>query len=494
MATTASLLVPPRLQILDANGEPLVGGQVFTYDAGTTNPRNTYTDYNKSATNTNPVILDDYGMANIWLDGAYQIIVTVAGGSPLVPEDIVYSADDVIAYSAADFTGLTASIADLNSTTTTAILTSVNYTVTIANRGETILVNAASAPINVILPSCVTVGSTYKIIIKKIDLSLNPVNLVTISSQTIDGKYPYALYDYNDFVEIQSDGSNWQIVSARIRGVLVTITDSQDITLENEDNYFLCNASSGNLTLSLDPSATLGNGYTVGFKKIDVSSNTITVVPDGAEQIDGISSLVLSGTNEAYTIRCTGSGWFIVSASSITGIIFTGIMTPYVGLTAPAGWVLAGSGSIGDASSGGTARANADTQNLFILTWNSISDTWCAVSGGRGVDALTDFNAHKAISLPRVKGRVIGGAGTGTGLTARDNGEYMGQETRNMELTNLVPHAHTVTAYGEDGGSDQIRECGTASGFSNPTTSSVGSGWAAPLMQPSTFITWIIKL
>lgn len=58
---------------------PLVGGKVYFYEAGTTTPKDTYTDSNGLVANTNPVILNARGEADIWLgDGAYKVLVTDA--------------------------------------------------------------------------------------------------------------------------------------------------------------------------------------------------------------------------------------------------------------------------------------------------------------------------------------------------------------------------------------------------------------------------------
>lgn len=63
----ASLTPTPKQQFIDANGDPLVGGKVYTYEAGTTTPIATYVDFNGVTQNTNPVILDSAGRADIWL-------------------------------------------------------------------------------------------------------------------------------------------------------------------------------------------------------------------------------------------------------------------------------------------------------------------------------------------------------------------------------------------------------------------------------------------
>lgn len=60
----------PKTQFLDAAGAPLAGGFVYTYQAGTTTPQATYTDVTGSTPNSNPVVLDARGEANIWLGEA----------------------------------------------------------------------------------------------------------------------------------------------------------------------------------------------------------------------------------------------------------------------------------------------------------------------------------------------------------------------------------------------------------------------------------------
>lgn len=73
----ASLTPTPKQQFFDANGNPLVAGRVYTYAGGTTTPIATYTDQTGGTENTNPIILDSRGMANIWLQPtiAYKFII-----------------------------------------------------------------------------------------------------------------------------------------------------------------------------------------------------------------------------------------------------------------------------------------------------------------------------------------------------------------------------------------------------------------------------------
>lgn len=69
-----------RTQFIDADGAPLVGGQVFTYVPATTDPKTTWQDAGQTILNDNPIILDDLGSAIIYGDGSYrQLVLDVLG-------------------------------------------------------------------------------------------------------------------------------------------------------------------------------------------------------------------------------------------------------------------------------------------------------------------------------------------------------------------------------------------------------------------------------
>jgi hypothetical protein len=73
MATLTPVI---RLQFFDSNGDPLVGGKLYTYAAGTTTPLATYTSAAGDTTNTNPIILNSRGEANVWISAAqYKFVL-----------------------------------------------------------------------------------------------------------------------------------------------------------------------------------------------------------------------------------------------------------------------------------------------------------------------------------------------------------------------------------------------------------------------------------
>lgn len=86
------LLPPLKQRFFDSNGAPLVGGKLFSYIAGTTTPSGTFADSGGVTPNTNPIILDANGYANVWIavgGGAYKFVLEDSLG------DVLWTVDNV---------------------------------------------------------------------------------------------------------------------------------------------------------------------------------------------------------------------------------------------------------------------------------------------------------------------------------------------------------------------------------------------------------------
>lgn len=79
MTVNLSPFANPGAQFFDDNGVPLSGGKIYTYAAGTTTPKTTYTDYTGATAHSNPIILDAAGRppSEVWLNygDAYKFIL-----------------------------------------------------------------------------------------------------------------------------------------------------------------------------------------------------------------------------------------------------------------------------------------------------------------------------------------------------------------------------------------------------------------------------------
>lgn len=89
----ASLTPTPKQQLYGSDGAPLVGGKIYTYSAGTTTPLATYTDSSGGTANTNPVILNSLGQADIWLapSASYKFSVYTSA------DVLLYTVDNITA-------------------------------------------------------------------------------------------------------------------------------------------------------------------------------------------------------------------------------------------------------------------------------------------------------------------------------------------------------------------------------------------------------------
>jgi len=85
-------------QFLDNSGDPLTGGLLYTYAAGTTTPLVTYTNIGGATANSNPIVMDAAGRleSEVWLTGsiAYKMVLKSSAGALLGTYDDIYGISD----------------------------------------------------------------------------------------------------------------------------------------------------------------------------------------------------------------------------------------------------------------------------------------------------------------------------------------------------------------------------------------------------------------
>lgn len=86
-------MIGPKFYAWDKDGNPLAFGKLYTYKARTNVPKDTYQSEDQVVKNTNPVILNGEGYANVYLDGSYKMVLKDAD------ENEIWSADPVTAQS-----------------------------------------------------------------------------------------------------------------------------------------------------------------------------------------------------------------------------------------------------------------------------------------------------------------------------------------------------------------------------------------------------------
>jgi hypothetical protein len=170
-----------------------------------------------------------------------------------------------------------------------------------------------------------------------------------------------------------------------------------------------------------------------------------------------------------------------------TSIMATGDIKVRYDNGALSGFVRCNALTIGNAVSGATERANADTQTLWIYLY--AKDPNLVVSGGRTGNALNDYNAGKQLTMPDWRGRAIAGladmgnsattalTATGFGNVVTTLGAAGGNQLPVITMANLpaspapvaatavVPAAGNVVAVTFGAGTTLLTPSGTSATF-----------------------------
>lgn len=199
----------------------------------------------------------------------------------------------------------------------------------------------------------------------------------------------------------------------------------------------------------------------------------------------------------------------------------TGLVSAYAFSTAPAGWVFASNLTIGNAASGATNRANADTVDLFIGLWNEYDNTELPIQNSsgtattRGASAQADFDANKRLPTLDIRGRVIAGldnmggtpagrlSGQPGGVNGLGIGNVGGAETNTLSLSNFPllrifinyfqGDSSQLTGSGQVGRSLITPSSGIA-GSIGYSVSGTGNNTPTNNVQPTIILPYIIKL
>lgn len=103
----AVAMIGPKFYAWDRNGKPLAFGKLYTYQARTNTPKDTYQSEDQVVPNSNPVVLNGEGYANIYLDGSYKMVLKDKDENEIWSSDPVTSsqAEEWVNCQAASYVG-----------------------------------------------------------------------------------------------------------------------------------------------------------------------------------------------------------------------------------------------------------------------------------------------------------------------------------------------------------------------------------------------------
>jgi len=252
-----AILTPtPKQQIFGSDGAPLVGGKIYTYAAGTTTPLATYTDSGAGTANTNPIILNSLGQANIWLStAAYKFSVYTSADVLLYTVDNISAPLDSTALALAlssptpignttpnsgAFTTLaatTGTITTVNATTvnsTTSVTTGVTTTGTLTFSGGGSMTRAPAPGIQSITATIAANALTVTLNPTTLDFRSSTLTSGAVVSRTISSAISVTVSSGSTLGTVSAVQSRIIVLAIDVAGTLelavVNISGNNDLT------------------------------------------------------------------------------------------------------------------------------------------------------------------------------------------------------------------------------------------------------------------------
>ena len=381
----ASLTPTPKQQIYGSDGNPLVGGKIYTYSAGTTTPLATYTDAGAGTANTNPIILNSLGQANIWLapSSSYKFSVYTSTDVPL------YTVDNITA--PIDYLSLVTSLASpppIGSTApNTGAFTTLSSTGALTVGGTVAVTGDATITGSANITGKVTTATGYQFAdssyqitaaefaIKPVaasvagnalTLSLDPCSLVFRSATLASGAVSSVKIASTISVTVPSSATLGTISAQQAQLVIVALNNAGAVELAvvniaggtNLDECGLINttaisAGSALSTVVYSTTARTNVAYrVVGFVNItEATAGTWATAPStiqgvGGQALSAMSSMGYGQTWQSVT-RNASTTYYNLTGKPITWILQCTAVTTYTatigGVTLPS--IINGAGS-----------------------------------------------------------------------------------------------------------------------------------------------------
>ena len=411
----ASLTPTPKQQIYGSDGAPLVGGKIYTYSAGTTTPLATYTNSSGGTANTNPIILNSLGQADIWLasSSSYKFSVYTSADVLLYTVDNIATPLDYLSLVTAlaspppigstaantgaftTLTGTTGNITTINSTT--GNITTIN-----ATTGNITTVNATTSTTTGVTTTGTLTFSAGGSMTKPAESAIKPITATVAAGALTVTLNPTTL-------EFRSSTLTSGTVTSRSIASAISMTVSSGSTLGTTSAV-----QSRIVVLALDNAGTIELAVVniAGGNDLTETGLISTTAEGGAGAADSASVIYSTAARSSVAYRVVG---YVESTQATAG---TWATTPST-IQGCGGQALTAMSSLG-----------------YSQTWQSVtrtSGTTYYNTTGRPISTVgygTALSASAFSATLVVNGFTVSYAG-GNGTTANSGGQYF--------LSGIVP-------------------------------------------------------
>jgi hypothetical protein len=468
-------------QAFNTNGAVLNGGQIFTYQAGSSTPQATYTTSAGSIANGNPIVLNADGRtpAEIWLTSgqAYKFVLEDYLGNIIATYDNISGINDLslpLVFNEWLPTNLTPTYVS-----TTSFTFAGNQTTLLFPNSRVKTVNTGGTIYSTVQTVTYDPGTLLTTIVVSNDIGSLDSGLTTVSYGLLNPVNPSLPGEYLKFnapvtisaVAIPTIGAQAS-ANITITGSGVTITGFDQV-LAGQIRYLKFNGNnnltnSATLVLPISPTMNVNAGdelvmrslggaagweciqYSPIMTNYALSTTHVLVSTDKGQRLTCTGTMSLTGT--ASTL---GAGWFCYAENDGTGVLTFSSAGSNI---YQVGGSTTGQSSITIPDSG--TGANPYNNSMVLITTDGVNFNVCPVSVPHG---STTFLANGAWIAPRgvfnvwLTGKGPGGNG-GNGSTLTVAGQYGGGgagqdgvEARDV-LVSVVPGTSYTVTIGPSGG------------------------------------------
>jgi len=190
----------------------------------------------------------------------------------------------------------------------------------------------------------------------------------------------------NDDMDIINDA----LVAASYSVVLAKTT-TYVITTDDQNALITGDVTGAGFTMTLPAAATAGDGWKVTVKKIDGSSNSVTIDGNASETIDGATTYDISSQYQAATFCSNGTNWSVFS--TVPGTTGPGIVPVALGGTGAS----TAAGARSNLGLGTMSTQDASAIAVTGGTMSGVAITGGSISGVTGIPVVTNTANGKIV-------------------------------------------------------------------------------------------------